>query len=325
MTSEKILITGSNGQLGTVIARRLIEKHGHDNVIMSDIKEPSEAIHKFEFLDILNKNALSEVFHKHRITQVYHLAAILSATGEKIPLKCWEVNVTGYLNVLEACRLTGVKKIFFPSSIAVFGNDAQKKNAPQNSVLNPSTVYGMSKVSGEHWSSSYSNRYDMDIRSLRYPGVIGYQSLPGGGTTDYAVEIFHEAIINGRYTCFLSADTGLPMIYMDDVVNATMLIMEAPKENITIRTSYNLEGDSFTPAEITKEIQKHIPEFEITYSPDERQQIADSWVDSMDDSAARKDWKWRPKFILPDMVEDMITNLKELGLEPKKKVYNLEK
>lgn len=325
MSSEKILITGSNGQLGTVIAKRLIEKHGHDNVILSDIKEPAESVHKFEFLDILNKNALSEIFHKHNVTQVYHLAAILSATGEKIPMKCWEVNVTGYLNVLEACRVTGVKKIFFPSSIAVFGNGATKKNAPQNSALNPSTVYGMSKVSGEQWSSYYSNRYNMDIRSLRYPGVIGYQSLPGGGTTDYAVEIFHEAIINGCYTCFLKEDTGLPMIYMDDVVNATMMLMEAPKENITIRTSYNLEGDSFTPAEITKEIQKHIPEFKITYAPDERQQIADSWIDSMDDTAARKDWKWRPKFILPDMVEDMITNLRELGLQPKKKIFNLEK
>ncbi len=325
MSSEKILITGSNGQLGTVIGKRLMEKHGPDNVIMSDIKEPSESFHKFEFLDILNKNALAEIFVKHGVTQVYHLAAILSATGEKIPMKCWEVNVTGYLNVLEACRQTGVKKIFFPSSIAVFGNDAQKKNAPQNSALNPSTVYGMSKVSGEQWSSYYSNRYDMDIRSLRYPGVIGYQSLPGGGTTDYAVEIFHEALIHGRYTCFLKEDTGLPMIYMDDVVNATMMIMEAPKENITIRTSYNLEGDSFTPAEISKEIQKHLPEFEMSYAPDERQQIADSWIDSMDDTAARKDWKWRPKYILPDMVKDMITNLRELGVQPKKKIHNLEK
>lgn len=325
MSSEKILITGSNGQLGTVIGKRLMEKHGPDNVIMSDIKEPAESLHKFEFLDILNKNALTEIFHKHGVTQVYHLAAILSATGEKIPMKCWEVNVTGYLNVLEACRQTGVKKIFFPSSIAVFGNDAQKKNAPQNSALNPSTVYGMSKVSGEQWSSYYSHRYDMDIRSLRYPGVIGYQSLPGGGTTDYAVEIFHEALIHGSYTCFLKEDTGLPMIYMDDVVNATMMLMEAPKENITIRTSYNLEGDSFTPAEISKEIQKHIPDFVMSYAPDERQQIADSWIDSMDDTAARKDWKWRPKFILPDMVEDMITNLRELGVQPKKKIHNLEK
>lgn len=326
MSQERILITGSNGQLGTVIAKRLIEKHGPDNVILSDIKDPADSVHKFEYLDILNKKALTEVLKKHSITQVYHLAAILSATGEKIPMTCWEINVTGYLNVLEACRQLGIQKIFSPSSIAVFGNDAQKKNAPQNSPLNPSTVYGMSKVSGEQWSSYYSNRYNMDIRSLRYPGVIGYQSLPGGGTTDYAVEIFHEAIINGSYTCFLKEDTGLPMIYMDDVVNATMLLMEAPKENITIRTAYNLEGDSFTPAEISREIKKHIPEFEMKYAPDERQQIADSWIDSMDDMAARTDWKWRPKFILPDMVEDMITNLRELGLQSKKKtIHNLEK
>jgi len=324
MSSEKTLITGSNGQLGTVIANTLISKFGVDNVILSDIKEPIEYYQNFEYLDILNKKALKETLQKNNITQVYHLAAILSATGEKIPMKCWEVNVTGYLNVLEACREFGINKIFFPSSIAVFGNDAQKKNAPQNSALNPSTIYGMSKSSGEQWSAYYAKRYGMDIRSLRYPGVIGYQSLPGGGTTDYAVEIFHEAIAHETYDCFLSADTALPMIYMEDVVNATMMLMEAKEEDITIRTSYNLEGASFTPAQITDEIKKHIPNFKINYVPDERQAIADSWVDSLDDSAARKDWNWKPKYMLPEMVQDMIQNLNELGVQPKKKVIRLK-
>ncbi len=325
MSPQKTLITGSNGQLGTVIANTLISKFGADNVILSDIKEPTEYYKNFEYLDILNKKALKETLEKHNITQVYHLAAILSATGEKMPIKCWEVNVDGYLNVLEACRALDIKKIFFPSSIAVFGNDAQKKKVPQNSALNPSTIYGMSKVSGEQWSAYYSNRYGMDIRSLRYPGVIGYQSLPGGGTTDYAVEIFHEAIAHQEYSCFLNADTALPMIYMDDVVNATMMLMQADVEDITIRTSYNLEGSSFTPQEISEEIKKHIPNFKISYAPDERQAIADSWVDSLDDSAARKDWNWKPKFMLTEMVADMIQNLNELGVQSKKKISSLEK
>jgi len=318
MSQERILITGSNGQLGTVIAETLIAKYGADNVIVSDIREPKQSYHHFEFLDVCNIKAVDEVILKHQINQVYHLAAMLSATGEKMPMKCWDVNVTGYLNILEVCRKYNIKKIFFPSSIAVFGSDAQKVKAPQNSALNPSTVYGMSKVTGEQWSSYYCNRYDMDIRSLRYPGVVGYQSLPGGGTTDYAVEIFHEAIKNHYYECFLNAETALPMIYMDDVVNATMQLMEAEKEDITIRTSYNLEGDSFSPAELTTEIQKHIPDFKITYAPDERQKIADSWVDSLDDSPARKDWSWKPKYTLEEMVKDMIKNLREMGIDQKK-------
>lgn len=319
MGQEKILITGSNGQLGTVIAQTLIEKYGADHVIVSDIKEPTAHYHHFEYLDILNKKAVAEILARYNVTQVYHLAAMLSATGEKFPVKCWEINVTGYLNVLEECRKLDIKKIFFPSSIAVFGNDAQKKKAPQNSPLNPSTVYGMSKLCGEQWSNYYSNRYGFDIRSVRYPGVVGYQSLPGGGTTDYAVEIFHEAIAHETYDCFLSANTALPMIYMEDAVNATMQLMHAKKENITIRTSYNLEGASFTPAEISAEIKKHIPNFTISYSPDERQAIADSWVGSLDDSPAQKDWNWTPKYKLPEMVEDMITNLRELGVQASKK------
>jgi len=319
MSSERILITGANGQLGTVLADRLINMHGSDNVVVTDIKAPEKDYANFELLDVLNAVAIEEVVQKYRITTVYHLAAILSATGEKIPMKCWQVNVTGYLNILEACRKYNVQKIFYPSTIAVFGDDAQKVKAPQDSPLNPSTVYGMSKVSGEHWSKYYFNRYGLDIRSIRYPGVIGYQSLPGGGTTDYAVEIFHEALIHGTYTCFLSANTGLPMIYMEDVINATLNIMKAPSEKITVRSAYNIEGASFTPAEIANEIKKHIPQFEMQYAPDERQAIADTWVSSLDDSKAREDWNWKPAYTLPEMTKDMIQNLREMGIDESKK------
>ena len=319
MNSEQILITGANGQLGTVLAQRLISMYGSDNVVVTDIKAPNSEYVHFELLDVMNSKAVEEIIQKFKITQVFHLAAILSATGEKIPMKCWQVNVDGYLNILEACRKNNVQKIFYPSTIAVFGSDAQKIKAPQNSALNPSTVYGISKVSGEQWSAYYCNRFGMDIRSVRYPGVIGYQSLPGGGTTDYAVEIFHDALKHQVYDCFLSADTGLPMIYMEDVINATIQIMEAPKEDITIRTSYNLEGASFTPAELSEEIKKHIPEFEITYSPDERQAIADSWVSSLDDSPARNDWNWSPVYTLPKMTKDMIDNLRDMGIGNSKK------
>ena len=319
MGSERILITGANGQLGTVLTERLIKIHGSDNVIVTDIKTPENNYTNFELLDVLNAVAIEEIIQKHRITTVYHLAAILSATGEKIPMKCWQVNVTGYLNILEACRKHNVQKIFYPSTIAVFGDDAQKVKAPQDSPLNPSTVYGMSKVSGEQWSKYYFNRYGLDIRSIRYPGVIGYQSLPGGGTTDYAVEIFHEALIHGTYTCFLSANTGLPMIYMEDVINATLDIMKADREDISVRSSYNIEGASFTPAEIASEIQKHLPQFKMQYAPDERQAIADSWVSSLDDSKAREDWNWKPTFTLPEMTKDMIQNLRDLGVNESKK------
>jgi nucleoside-diphosphate-sugar epimerase len=319
MNSEQILITGANGQLGTVLAQRLISIYGSDKVIVTDINTPNVDYVHFELLDVMNKKAVDEIIQKYKITQVFHLAAILSATGEKIPMKCWQVNVDGYLNILESCRRFGVKKIFYPSTIAVFGSDAQKIKAPQNSALNPSTVYGISKVSGEQWSAYYFNRYGMDIRSVRYPGVIGYQSLPGGGTTDYAVEIFHEALKHQAYDCFLSSNTCLPMIYMEDVINATIQVMEAPKEQITVRTSYNLEGANFTPAELSKEIKKYIPEFEITYSPDERQAIADSWVNSLDDSPARHDWNWAPVYTLPEMTKDMIDNLRNMGVGNSKK------
>ncbi len=319
MNSEQILITGANGQLGTVLTQRLISMYGSDNVIVTDIKTPNIDYVHFELLDVMNSKAVEEIIQKYKITQVFHLAAILSATGEKIPIKCWQVNVDGYLNILEACRKFDVQKVFYPSTIAVFGSDAQKIKAPQNSALNPSTVYGISKVSGEQWSAYYFNRYGMDVRSVRYPGVIGYQSLPGGGTTDYAVEIFHEALKHQSYDCFLSANTGLPMIYMEDVINATIQIMEAPKEDISIRTSYNLEGASFTPAELSEEIKKYIPSFEISYSPDERQAIADSWVSSLDDSPARNDWNWSPVYTLPKMTKDMIDNLRDMGIGNSKK------
>lgn len=319
MSKETILLCGANGQLGTVLSQVLAEKFGYDHVIASDIRAPEEELTRFELIDILNKSALDEIIKKHQVTQVYNLAAILSASGEAKPLLSWEVNVKGYLNILEACRINKVNKVFFPSSIAVFGSDAQKKKVPQHGPLNPETVYGIGKLAGEQWSNYYHMRYGMDIRSVRYPGVIGYESMPGGGTTDYAVEIFHRALASNSYECFLKEDSYLPMIYMRDTIDATLQLMEAPADSLEVRTSYNLSGTSFSPAELAAEITKHLPDFKIKYNPDFRQKIADSWVDSIDDSAARKDWNWKPKFGLKEMVKDMIENLSQMPTNHLKK------
>jgi nucleoside-diphosphate-sugar epimerase len=307
----KILITGASGQLGSVLTKKLQEKYGHDNVIASDLRINLSFDGIFEVLDATDFGALSAIVLKYKITQIYHLAAILSANGEKSPLSTWDINMKSLFNVLEVSRLMNIDKVFFPSSIAVYGIDAPKIKTPQDYVLAPSTVYGISKVAGENWANYYYERYNLDIRSIRYPGVIGYQSLPGGGTTDYAVDIFHKAVKKEEFECFLNATTVLPMIYMDDTIRATIELMESPKENITVRTSYNLSGLSFSPEELAKSIQKIYPNFKIFYKPDFRQKIAESWPSSIDDSMARNDWNWKPQFDINALTNVMIEELEK--------------
>jgi len=307
--TEQILVIGSSGQIGTELIARLREIHGTDNVIAADVKTPSASNGPFENLDVLNRDQLNGIFGKYRITQVYLLAAILSATGEKYPMKAWDLNMNGLFNLLEAAKEKHIRKLYWPSSIAIFGPTTPKSNTPQLTVTEPSTVYGISKLAGERWCEYYFLKYGVDVRSLRYPGLIGYQSAPGGGTTDYAVHIFQEALQKKEYTSFLSANTRLPMMYMPDAIEATVKIMDVDAEKIKIRGSYNLGGISFTPAEIAEEIKKHIPEFRISYAPDFRQAIADSWPGSVDDSAAQHDWGWKHHFNLEEMTKDMLKHL----------------
>ena len=309
MQHEKILVVGANGQIGTVLLASLRSHYGEANVIASDIRQPAEAMPNFVPLDALNRHTMSSVVRENGITQIYMLAAILSAKGEQNPLQTWDINMTCLFNALEVCREFKVKKLFYPSTIAVFGPDTPRVLTPQNTIRNPTTVYGISKVAGENWCNYYHLRYGLDVRSVRYPGIIGYQSLPGGGTTDYAVDIFHQALDQQKYTSFLSADTALPMMYMDDAIRATIELMDAPAEQIRIRSSYNLAGMSFTPAQIAEEIRQHIPNFEMSYAPDFRQAIAESWPASIDDAAARTDWGWQHRFDLPNMVADMLAHL----------------
>lgn len=309
MSKEKILITGANGQIGSVLTTALISLHGKDNVIATDIREASYPHHQFELLDILDRERLTKLVKKYQITQIYHLAAILSAKGESDPLWTWKINMDGFFNVLETAKSEKIRKVFFPSSIAVFGELSPQKNTPQYTVLHPNTVYGISKSAAENWCQYYHQKYGLDIRSVRYPGIIGHQSLAGGGTTDYAVEIFHAAVKEEPFVCFLKEDARLPMIYMDDAISATLQLMEAPAKQIKIRTSYNLSGLDFTPKEIATAIQKHLPHFKVSYQPDFRQAIADSWPGSIDDSRARKDWHWKEKYNLEKMTADMIHHL----------------
>ena len=313
MKSECILVIGANGQIGSVLVEYLREIYGVGNVVASDIRLPDHRAHEsglFEKLDATDGNALAALVKKYKVTQIYHLAAILSAKGEQEPLKTWHINMQTYFNVLEAARENNVAKIFYPSSIAVFGDNVDTK-AEQWSYLDPATVYGISKAAGENWSNYYFQRYGMDIRSLRYPGIIGYQSMPGGGTTDYAVDIYHKAVQGEAFECFLKADTTLPMIYISDAMDATVRLMEAPKDKISVRTSYNLAGISFSPEEVAASIDKIIPDFKITYKPDFRQKIAESWPAQIDDTLARKDWGWRPAYNLDKMTEEMISELKK--------------
>lgn len=308
--NTKILILGSNGQIGTVLAESLRNRYGRDEVICSDVREPKLPTEgPFRLIDVLDSRAIERVIQEENISQVYHLAALLSARGEQNPSLTWQINMQGLLNVLEISSRLKVNRLFFPSSIAVYGPTTPKQLTPQFTSLQPSTVYGISKLAGEMWCEYYHHRYGLDVRSLRYPGVIGWQSLPEGGTTDYAVEIFHGALKSGHYQCFLKANTRLPMIYMDDAIRATIELMEAPSEKIRIRTGYNLVGMSFTPAEIAEEIKKLVSGFEISYEPDFRQQIAESWSESIDDSAARSDWGWSPRYDLKEMCREMLEKL----------------
>jgi threonine 3-dehydrogenase len=311
MAPTKILITGANGQIGRVLTEELRKIYGTESILATDITKLPITVEPFEFLDILNGQRLKEIVHDHNITQIYHLAAILSANGEWNPIKTWNINLNGLLSILEIAREREMDKIFFPSTIAVFGNTTPRLNTPQDVPLLPTTVYGMSKCTGELWCNYYHQRYGVDVRSLRYPGIIGWQSLPAGGTTDYAVEIFHAALKYGHYECFLAENTRLPMMYMNDAIKATIDLMNAPKENISIRSSYNLAAMSFTPSEIASEIRKHIPDFTITYKPDFRQAIASSWSESIDDSNAKQDWNWKPSHNLASMTADMLLHLKE--------------
>ncbi len=307
MPQPRILVTGAGGQLGSVLVAALQQRFPEGEVIASDLRESKEK--SLIVLNVLDKERIEAVIDEYQINQIYHLAAILSAKGEENPISTWNINMNAWLNILETARTKGIEKVFYPSSIAVFGSDTPKENTSQFAHLAPETVYGISKEAGENWGQYYFNKYGLDVRSIRYPGLIGYESLPGGGTTDYAVDIFHKAIADEEFICFLEEDTALPMMYMPDAVRATIELMDAPRKNIKIRTSYNLAGMSFSPSEIYEEIKKHKPNFKISYEPDFRQSIAATWVDSVDDSKAKKDWGWQEEYDLSAMVEDMLSNL----------------
>ncbi len=313
MSQEKILITGALGQIGTELTNKLVEIHGAENVVASGIDAYKEGITTaghYELLDVSNTDLLREVITKYNITTVYHLASLLSGTSEQKPLFAWKLNVEPLINLLEMAKEGLYSKLFWPSSIAVFGKGLPKENVGQEVVLNPTTVYGISKLAGEKWCEYYFDKFGVDVRSIRYPGLISWKTPAGGGTTDYAVEIYYKAIEDGKYTSFISENTAMPMLYMDDAIDATLQLMEAPKEDITVRTSYNLGGMSFTPKELYEEIKKEMPDFTISYKPDFRQAIADSWPASIDDSIAKKDWGLNYKFGVAEMTKDMLKNLK---------------
>lgn len=311
--TETILVIGACGQIGIELILALRNRFGKENVLAADIIKPSakiaEKYRPYAELNVLDKASLEELIAKYHFTQIYHLAATLSANGERHPQQTWQLNMDGLLNVLDLSVKYKVKKVFWPSSIAVFGPDSQKQNCPQLGVTEPGTIYGISKAAGEYWCKYYFEKYGLDVRSLRYPGLISSTAMPGGGTTDYAVEIFHSAARNEKFTCFLKEDTALPMLYMTDAIRATLELMDAPAGKLLIRTAYNLGGLSFTPKEIHQQIAEKVNGFEIEYQPDFRQQIADSWPQSIDDSAARKDWQWKPEYSLTAMVTDMLSKI----------------
>lgn len=309
---NRILVLGASGQIGTELTQKLRELYGNQHVIASDIKEGTPemmASGPFEVLDATDKESILQVILKYEINQVYLLAAMLSATAEKFPQKAWYLNMNSLLAVLDLAKEKHIQQVYWPSSIAVFGPTTPKNNTPQKTIMEPSTVYGISKLSGEFWCNYYHQKFDVDVRSLRYPGIISWKTKPGGGTTDYAVDIYFKALENKQFTCFLSENTRLPMMYMQDAVNATIQIMQAKSTDVKIRTSYNLSAIDFTPKEIADEIKKHIPDFKIDYEPDSRQQIADSWPSSIDDTEARNDWNWKHQFDLSSMTTEMLENL----------------
>lgn len=311
MSGKKILVIGSSGQIGTELVEGLRARFGADNVVAGDIKEPQvPQSGPFVMVNAMDRHGIERVIEKYEITEIYLLAALLSATAEKDPAFAWKLNMESLFIVLELAREGKVKKVYWPSSIAVFGPTTPKDSTPQHTIAEPSTVYGISKQAGEQWCAYYHQRYGVDVRSIRYPGLIGWKSAPGGGTTDYAVHIFHEALKSGKYTSFLGPDTALPMMYMPDAIRATIDLMEAPAEHVKLRTGYNLAGISFNPEEIAAEVKRHIPDFTIDYAPDSRQAIADSWPRSIDDSAAHTDWGWKAEYDLKAMVDDMMLNLK---------------
>ncbi|EOG6915699.1 L-threonine 3-dehydrogenase [Flavobacterium psychrophilum] len=310
----KILIIGACGQIGTELTNKLRTIYGKENVIASDIRKLNTDIVNegmFEVVNALDYNQIEHLLEKHQITDVYLMAALLSATAEKNPAFAWDLNMNSLFHVLNLAKAGKIKKIFWPSSIAVFGPTTPRENTPQYSIMEPSTVYGISKQTGERWCEYYYKQYGVDVRSIRYPGLISWSTPPGGGTTDYAVDIYHKAITDGKFTSFLSENTGLPMMYMDDAIKATVGIMQADADKIKIRSSYNLSAMSFTPAEIAEEIKKHFPDFTIDYEPDFRQKIADSWPASIDDNEARKDWGWKNDFDMKNMTVEMISKLKQ--------------
>jgi len=312
MSSDTILLIGACGQIGGELTLFLRNQFGNDHVVAADIKKPSGELLEsgpFEELNVLDAGRMAGLVKKYRPTQIYNLAAMLSATGEKYPLKAWQLNMDGLINTLEIARENNVKKVYWPSSIAVFGPTTPKKDTPQTTVMEPHTIYGISKQAGERWCEWYFMKYGLDIRSIRYPGLISYKTEPGGGTTDYAVDIYFKAKKNGTYTCFLGADTMLPMMYMPDAIRATFELMNAPADNIQIRSSYNLSAMSFSPAMIADSIRKFIPGFTIDYDIDYRQEIANSWPGSVDDSEARGDWGWKHAYDLDKMTEDMLKHI----------------
>jgi nucleoside-diphosphate-sugar epimerase len=308
----KILIIGACGQIGTELTHKLREIYGVENVIASDIRKLNNDVVNngvFEVVNALDYNQIEHLIEKYHITDVYLMAALLSATAEKNPAFAWDLNMNSLFHVLNLAKSKKIKKIFWPSSIAVFGPTTPRENTPQYTIMEPSTVYGISKQTGERWCEYYNKQYGVDVRSIRYPGLISWTTEPGGGTTDYAVEIYHKALEKGSFECFLSSETKMPMMYMNDAIKATIAIMQATPDEIKIRSSYNLAAMSFTPAEIAAEIKNHIPDFSITYKPDFRQKIADSWPASIDDSEARKDWGWNHEFNLKNMTLEMLKNL----------------
>ena len=311
---SKILIIGASGQIGTELSAKLREIHGVDNVICSDISDANKSVVEgglFEILDAKDYEAIKKCVIDNKVETVYLMAAILSAVGERFPEKAWDLNMSSLFNVLNLAKEGFVKKIFWPSSIAVFGPTTPKHNTPQDTIMDPTTVYGISKLAGERWCEYYHQKYGVDVRSVRYPGIISWKAQPGGGTTDYAIDIFYQAILNGSYECFIAEETELPMMHMDDAIEATIQIMNAPSKNVKIRSSYNLSAISFTPKEIAEKIKEQIEDFKITYKPDYRNAIADSWPSSINDQKARDDWNWKHQFNLSKMSENMLANLEK--------------